>query len=247
MPPTATVGQVKLENQLRNSKTAEDRAGTTKERFAELKRQYDAWRASSAPGGWEADIDPKTGAGPSKENKDGSKFTAVVMTNGKIQAYLDDLGESLAKGGSNDPADPEFQNQRQIISNIQSAMKERNNFGAALTDIENKINNGMLPRILARPDIGVGAILIEEGLGRDPIEAIDNLKKILDQEVDVAAKTYKFKRKAENSDNYSPNVAEERAKALTSDTQSEPDPEKDPEGYKAWYKNNVLAKKAAVS
>lgn len=151
--------------------------------------------ASYAPGGYEAIIDPNTGQAPQRE--DSKKFTTAAAAHTKINSYLDQLEDSLSIAGSNDPTSPEFVRQRQLISAIQVAFKEKNNFGAALTANEQAINDAQLPRILAKADVGVGTALVEAGLGRDPREAIRNLKGILARELDTQAQVYKFRRKGE--------------------------------------------------
>lgn len=159
---------------------------------------------SLAPGGWQVQIDPQTGQGPNKE--DGKKFTVATAAINKINSYLDQLDESLAAGGGNDPTDPEFVRQRQLIAAIQVAFKEKNNFGAALTVNEQLITDAQLPRILARNDIGVGRAMIEAGLGRDPRDAISNLKTIINNELETQAHTYKFGR-ARATQQQAPDVA----------------------------------------
>lgn len=147
---------------------------------------------SLAPGGYQSDVDPVTGQGPTK--KDGDTFTKAVAAHTKIQNYLNQLEASLGSGRGNDPTDPEFVNQRQLIAAMQVAFKEKNNFGAALTANEQLINDAQLPVILARSDVGVGRALVEAGLGRTPQDAIRYLRETLRQELDGQAPIYKFKK-----------------------------------------------------
>ncbi len=149
---------------------------------------------SLAPGGWEATIDQTSGQAPTKD--DGRKFTATVSAYNKVNNYLDQLTDSISKGGGNDPTDPEFVRQRQLLGGIQVAFKEKNNFGAALTANEQAINDAQLPVLLANPNTSIAKALVESGMGRTPQEAIANLKLMLNGELESQAMTYKFKPKA---------------------------------------------------
>jgi len=158
--------------------------------------------ASLAPGGWTINEDPTTGQKPNKD--DGKKFTVAVNSHRMLNSYLDQLDASLATAGSNDPSSPEFVKQRQLIASMQVAMKKKNEFGAALTANEQLINDNILPVILARNDVGVGRAMVEAGFGRDPREAIKNLRQILNEELQSQAATYKFRPATDNGGSSTP-------------------------------------------
>lgn len=148
---------------------------------------------SSAPGGFEADIDSSTGQGPT--NDDGKKFTATVRAHSRINNDLDMLEESLRKSGGNDPSDPEFQRQRAILGDISIALKEKNGFGAALTPNEERLNSSSLPTILSRSDVGAAGAMVAAGLGRDPFDAVNTMRALLSTDFDQQATIYKFRPK----------------------------------------------------
>lgn len=146
---------------------------------------------SYAPGGYEANIDEK-GQGPGK--KDGELFTVAITAHDRINNDLDMLEQSFANSDPNDPTAPEFLKQKALLGDIQIALKQKNNFGAALTANEERLNNATNPVVLARPDVGAGTALINAGLGRDPLDSINNMRVILGADLESQAFRYKFKK-----------------------------------------------------
>ena len=199
VPDGATEDDVNLLLATKRASTAQSRDENITNRFREgldvkqSNRMQDI--ASSSPGGYEPNIDPETGQGPTK--KDGEKFTAAVSAHTRIQNNLNALEASLAKESGNDPTSPEFAKQRSLLADIQIALKEKNNFGASLTGNEAAMNNAVLPEILARTDVGLGDALVSAGLGRDPVSAINTLRQMLNEDLGSQEMIYKQKRKAQ--------------------------------------------------
>lgn len=193
LPPGSTQDDVDRYNALSRTNIYNSSVQETQD-----KRQDEL--AALAPGGYQSGIlDEATGIMQMPRKEDGKKFTTAVVAHEKIDSYLNQLTSSLSAAGSNDPTSPEFVRQRQLISAIQVAFKEKANFGAALTQNEEFIMNGQLPRLLARSDVGLGTALVELGLGRDPLDAITNLKQILKEELEVQRRAYKFSKIPSNT------------------------------------------------
>jgi len=166
------------------------------QQVAETKDKRQDGLQSLAPGGFTTTIDPATGQGPTVN--DGKKFTATVAAHSRINSDLDALEASFQVSGGNDPSHPEFQRQKAILGDIMIALKEKNNFGAALTVNEQMINNSGLPQVFSRIDSGLGEAFAASGLGRDPIEAVRNMRALLSTDFDQQATIYKFQPKANN-------------------------------------------------
>ena len=154
--------------------------------------RYNRGIESLAPGGYKAKIDPVTGQGPTKE--DGKLFTKTVKTHSDIQNKLNELELSFNRSDPNNPNAPEYIKQKGILGEIQTALKEKNGFGANLAGNEEKLNNATLPEVYARPDMTIGKALISQGFGRDPVEALKNLRGLLNQDLASQEFIYKFTR-----------------------------------------------------
>lgn len=193
LPPETTLRDLNTLGAFERTKVASNRAATYDKQVEENKARRQQIIQSYAPGGFEADTDPVTGQGPNKE--DGKKFTATAVAHSELHGLLNDLEDSLQISSGNDPSDPEFQNQKQIIGQMLVAINKKNNFGATLSPNELRMNNSALPQIFANPVTGVGQSLVNMQLGRDPFDAINNLRRMLEQDFEGQRVLYKFRRK----------------------------------------------------
>lgn len=149
--------------------------------------------ASFAPGGFEPDVDPITKQGPTE--LDGKLFTESAVAHSRLHSDLDMLEAALSVPGGNDPRSPIFTRQKSILSDILIALKEKNNFGAALTGLEAKYNAAGLPQVIARPDVGLTEAVMSAGLGRDPMQLVNDMRALLSTDFDQQRVLYKFKRR----------------------------------------------------
>lgn len=170
-----------------------DKAQTYRSQFEFNKERYDRTMASFAPGGFEPDVDPVTKQGPT--DLDGKLFTESAVAHSRLHSDLDMLEAALSIPGGNDPRSPIFTRQKSILSDILIALKEKNNFGAALTGLEAKYNAAGLPQVLARPDVGLTEAVVAAGLGRDPMQLINDMRSLLSTDFDQQRVLYKFKRR----------------------------------------------------
>jgi hypothetical protein len=178
---------------IRRVNISADKATTYAEQLQFQKDKYKQIMASYAPGGFEPDVDPVTKQGPNK--RDGELFTKSAEAHARLHSDLDMLEATLSMSGGNDPGSPIFLRQKAILSDILIALKEKNNFGAALTGLEAKYNAAGLPQILARPDVGLTEAVLAAGLGRDPSDIINTMRSLLSTDFDQQRVLYKFKRK----------------------------------------------------
>lgn len=153
-------------------------------------KRFDIGIQSTAPGNLRAKIDPQTGQAPNKD--DGKIMRIATDSHTRIQQKLIDLERSFKTSDPNDPFGKDFMKQRALLGEIQKALKDKENFGAALTLNEERLMNIALPRVFARDDISLAKGLADAGLGRDPTEAIINMRKMLQQDYIAQAHFHKY-------------------------------------------------------
>jgi hypothetical protein len=228
VPVGSTVAIANAILRSRSIGVAGDKAKTYSDQVQFNKDKFERTIASYAPGGFEPEVDPVTKQAPTKQDAD--KFRVTAASHGRIHLALDNLEASLSISDGNDPNHPEFMRQKAFLAEIAKALKEKENFGAALTGNEQKLNSAGLPQILSREDMSATGALIAAGLGRDAQDAVNVMRAMLSQDFDLQLKLYKFKRKQDMQglpgglrDSYS--LPSMNGVASTSDnTQAMPDP-----------------------
>jgi len=142
---------------------------------------------SLLPEGWEGN--------PTAD--DAKKFKTTLIGTQKVNGILDALGESLSRTGGEQATGAEYVLQRQLVGDLALELKSPafGNLGAALSPSEYQLLLTQLPALLSTPETSLGRVLVERGLGRDPLDAIQALKTKISRNLDIEAPIRRMKRK----------------------------------------------------
>lgn len=119
---------------------------------------------------------PKPGQTPS--DKDAEEVKSANITTDNFNRELDNLEQSLIEKGDA-LTGKESQKQISAIYSLLLYQKQRFGGGAAYTELEAKLANEVLPKLSTT---NLSDALLSAGLGRDPLEAIRNMRRIINDE-----------------------------------------------------------------
>lgn len=139
------------------------------------KREED--KSSLLPDGFEGN--------PTK--KDSEIFKTAYVESRKVQDTLDKLEASVARTGNNQMSGADYLEQKQLVGNLASIMKGPSflNLGASMSQGEAAFLATQLPVLMSTPGSDIRQILTEQGFGRDPVDAIRNLKRQIESNVQI--------------------------------------------------------------
>ena len=129
-----------------------------------------------------------------------------IAVTDRVNSLVNELEESVKKTGAFQYTGPEAQKQRQYASQVMLELKELANLGAALTGTEKSILMGVLPVLSQNPEANPFSVLMEQGLGRDPVQAMRNLRQIMNEGLETELRPRKYIRlPPQNNPNISSN------------------------------------------
>lgn len=120
--------------------------------------------------------------GRTRTPKQAVDFADTNFDYDRVEYTLNQLKQSLIRGGDT-IAGEEAVIQGQLLANAMNAIKKKENFGAAFTELEAQLTAGLLPALKRNPVTGsLTKAQLEGALGRDPFVAIDNYLNLLEAE-----------------------------------------------------------------